>query len=80
MALPHSWLRAGGSNTMFGTDDWTALKRRGVTSAQQLKKLHDNQQYLAGPQRNSRGVVTHPGNKQGVTYQEGKPGGLFNRK
>ena len=81
MALPHSWLRAGGSNTMFGTDDWTALKRSGITSAQQLARLqlHDNQRYLAGPQTNSSGVVTNRGNKQGVAYQEGKPGGLFNR-
>jgi len=79
MALPHSWLRAGGSNTMFGTDDWTALKQSGVTSAQQLAQLHDNQRYLAGPQTNSSGVVTNRGNKQGVAYQAGKPGGLFNR-
>jgi len=81
MSLPHSWLSAGGSNTMFGTDDWTALKRSGITSAQQLARLqlHDNQRYLAGPQTNSSGVVTNRGNKQGVAYQEGKPGGLFNR-
>ena len=79
MPLRNDWLSAGGSTTMFGHDDWMALQRRGVTSAQQLKKLHDNQQYLSGPQRNSRGVVTNRGNKQGVAYQEGKPGGLFNR-
>ena len=81
MSLPRSWLSAGGSNTMFGVDDWTALKRSGITSAQQLARLqlHDNQRYLAGPQTNSSGVVTNRGNKQGVAYQEGKPGGLFNR-
>ena len=41
--------------------------------------LWGGQNQLAGPQTNSRGEVTHRGNKPGVAYQPGTPGGLFDR-
>ena len=90
MPLDSSWLSAGGNKTMFGHADWLALRARGITSAQQLAKLRDNQQYLMGPQYKD-GVLTHRGNKEGVAYQEGfglgsnqssgveHTGGLFNQ-
>ena len=92
MPLRNDWLSAGGSTTKFGHADWMALRGRGVTSAQQLAQLHDNQQYLSGPRykeiTNKDGtkenVRTHRGNKQGVAYIQGgtglnATGGLFNQ-
>jgi len=89
MPLNNDWLSAGGSTTKFGHADWMALRGRGVTSAQQLAQLHDNQQYLAGPRYEEitkedgtkENVLRHRGNKQGVAYREGtgveNSGGLF---
>ena len=92
MPLRNDWLSAGGSTTKFGHADWMALRGRGVTSAQQLAQLHDNQQYLSGPRYKEitnedgtkRTVQTHRGNKQGVAYIQGgtglnATGGLFNQ-
>ena len=91
MPLNNDWLSAGGSATKFGHADWMALRRRGITSAQQLAQLHDNQQYLTGPKYEEitkedgtkETVRTHRGNKQGVAYREGtgveNSGGLFNQ-
>jgi len=73
MPLDNSWLSAGGDKTMFGHADWMALRGRGITSAQQLAKLRDNQQYLRGPQYKD-GVLTHRGNKEGVAYSQKVPG------
>ena len=54
MPLNNDWLSAGASTTMFGHKDWDALRGKGVTSASILKRLHDNQQYLADS--NKRGA------------------------
>ena len=77
MPLSQDWLQEGGSTTMFGHDDWMALRRRGITSAQQLARLHDNQQYLAAASG------THRGNKRDTPFLDPWPatgrntGGLF---
>ena len=89
MGLPSSWLTAGAGLTdgpltdaqrsRFGTNDWLALQQQGKTAHNVLTGLWGGQNQLAGPQTNSRGEVTNRGNKPGVAYQPGTPGGLFDR-
>jgi len=66
MALEQSWLSEGraekpSSFNMFGHKDWWALKSKGLTSAEILTKLHDNQQYLADK---------HKRDKEGGLFEE----------